>query len=50
MAQYDFDQVIDHHNTNSLKYDFEVERGRPVSQLCPKTIKQSWYKKSIQVY
>lgn len=29
MAQYDFDQVIDRHNTNSLKYDFAVERGRP---------------------
>lgn len=33
MAQYDFDQVIDRRNTNSLKYDFAVERGRPADVL-----------------
>ena len=29
MAQYDFNTVIDRRNTNSLKYDFAVERGKP---------------------
>ena len=29
MAQYAFDTVIDRRNTNSLKYDFAVERGKP---------------------
>lgn len=29
MSQYNFDTVIDRRNTNSLKYDFAVERGRP---------------------
>jgi cystathionine beta-lyase len=29
MKQYDFDKVVDRKNTNSLKYDFAVERGRP---------------------
>ena len=33
MAQYDFDTVIDRKNTNSLKYDFAVERGRPADVL-----------------
>ena len=33
MAQYDFDAVIDRKNTNSLKYDFAVERGRPADVL-----------------
>lgn len=33
MAQYDFDQWIDRRNTNSLKYDFAVERGRPADVL-----------------
>jgi len=26
---YDFDKIIDRQNTNSLKYDFAVERGKP---------------------
>jgi cysteine-S-conjugate beta-lyase len=26
---YDFDTIIDRRNTNSLKYDFAVERGKP---------------------
>ena len=30
---YDFDSVIDRKNTNSLKYDFAVERGRPADVL-----------------
>ena len=30
---YDFDKVIDRTNTNSLKYDFAVERGRPADVL-----------------
>lgn len=29
MRKYDFDQVIDRKNTNSLKYDFAVERNLP---------------------
>ena len=33
MRQYDFDSVIDRKNTNSLKYDFAVERGRPADVL-----------------
>lgn len=33
MAQYDFDRHIDRRNTNSLKYDFAVERGRPADVL-----------------
>ena len=33
MGQYDFDSVIDRKNTNSLKYDFAVERGRPADLL-----------------
>ena len=33
MARYDFDTVIDRKNTNSLKYDFAVERGRPADVL-----------------
>lgn len=31
---YNFDQIIDRRNTNSLKYDFAVERGKP-SDLLP---------------
>lgn len=30
---YDFDRVIDRRNTNSLKFDFAVERGRPADVL-----------------
>ena len=33
MVQYDFDTVIDRKNTNSLKYDFAVERGKPTDVL-----------------
>lgn len=33
MEPYDFDQMIDRHNTNSLKYDFSVERGYPADVL-----------------
>lgn len=33
MHGYDFDTVIDRKNTNSLKYDFAVERGRPADVL-----------------
>ena len=33
MEQYDFDTVIDRNNTNSLKYDFSVERGHPADVL-----------------
>jgi len=31
--KYNFNQVIDRKNTNSLKYDFAVERGKPVDIL-----------------
>jgi len=30
---YDFNQVIDRRNTNSLKYDFAIERGKPADVL-----------------
>ncbi|MDE7243246.1 MAG: pyridoxal phosphate-dependent aminotransferase [Oscillospiraceae bacterium] len=33
MAQYNFDEVIDRKNTNSLKYDFAEERGLPADVL-----------------
>ncbi len=33
MERYDFDQEISRRNTNSLKYDFAVERGRPADVL-----------------
>ena len=33
MAAFDFDSVIDRKHTNSLKYDFAVERGRPADVL-----------------
>lgn len=33
MARYDFDTVTDRRGTNSLKYDFAVERGRPADVL-----------------
>lgn len=33
MAHYNFDEVVDRKNTNSLKYDFAVERGRPADVL-----------------
>ena len=29
MSKYNFDEVIDRRNTNSLKFDFAVERNRP---------------------
>lgn len=31
--QYNFDEIIDRRNTNSLKWDFAVERGRPADVL-----------------
>ena len=33
MARYDFDTVIERKNTNSLKYDFAEERGKPADVL-----------------
>ena len=33
MGQYDFNTVIDRRNTNSIKYDFAVERGKPADVL-----------------
>ena len=33
MGLYDFDCVIDRKDTNSLKYDFAVERGKPADVL-----------------
>ncbi len=33
MTGVDFDAVVDRRNTNSLKYDFAVERGRPADVL-----------------
>jgi len=31
--KYNFDEIIDRKNTNSLKYDFAVERGKPSNVL-----------------
>ncbi len=33
MTRYDLDKVVDRRNTNSLKYDFAVERGYPADVL-----------------
>jgi cystathionine beta-lyase len=33
MAKYDFDRIIDRRNTNSLKWDFAVERNHPADVL-----------------
>ena len=33
MGKYDFDEIIDRKNTNSLKYDFAVKRGMPEDLL-----------------
>lgn len=33
MTKYNFDEVIDRHNTACLKYDFAVQRGRPQDVL-----------------
>ena len=33
MEQFDFNTIIDRKNTNSLKYDFAVERGKPADVL-----------------
>jgi len=31
--KYNFDEIIDRKNTNSLKYDFAVERGKPANVI-----------------
>lgn len=31
--KFDFDEIVDRKNTNSLKYDFAAERGRPADVL-----------------
>ena len=33
MGTYNFDSFVDRKNTNSLKYDFAVERGYPADVL-----------------
>lgn len=33
MTKYNFDEVIDRHNTACLKYDFAIQRGRPADVL-----------------
>jgi len=33
MSIYDYDEIIDRRNTNCLKYDFAVERGKPEDVL-----------------
>lgn len=33
MVSYDFDKIIDRRNTDCLKYDFAVQRGRPQDVL-----------------
>ena len=31
--KYNFDEIVDRRDTNSLKYDFAVERGKPEGVL-----------------
>jgi len=31
--KYDFDEIVDRRDTDSIKYDFAVERGRPEGVL-----------------
>lgn len=33
MTKYDFDKIIDRRNTDCLKYDFAIQRGRPADVL-----------------
>lgn len=33
MTKYDFDKKIDRRNTDCLKYDFAIQRGRPADVL-----------------
>ena len=33
MVTYDFDRIVDRRNTDCLKYDFAVQRGRPKDVL-----------------
>jgi bifunctional pyridoxal-dependent enzyme with beta-cystathionase and maltose regulon repressor activities len=33
MTKYDFDKIIDRRNTDCLKYDFAIQRGRPTDVL-----------------
>ena len=33
MTKYDFDKIIDRRNTDCLKYDFAIQRGRPANVL-----------------
>lgn len=33
MSKYDFDKIIDRRNTDCLKYDFAIQRGRPADVL-----------------
>ena len=33
MTKYDFDKTIDRRNTDCLKYDFAIQRGRPTDVL-----------------
>lgn len=33
MTKYNFDEIIDRHNTNSLKWDFNLKRGMPADAL-----------------
>lgn len=33
MTKYDFNKIIDRRNTDCLKYDFAIQRGRPADVL-----------------
>ena len=33
MTKYNFDEIIDRHNTNSIKWDFNLKRGMSADAL-----------------
>ena len=33
MSKYNFDEIINRYNTNSLKYDYKKRRGMPLDVL-----------------
>lgn len=56
MGKYNFDEIIDRHNTNSLKWDYAKRRNKPVDALplwvadmdfkCPKEVTDALVKKA----
>ena len=56
MGKYNFDEIIDRHNTNSLKWDYAKRRNKPIDALplwvadmdfkCPKEVTDALVKKA----